>query len=131
MPSGGVLRGAAAAADGSGYPSRPVRIVVPFTPGGGSDVIGRQIGHELSLALKQNFIVEKFCLLASARTPAPVIEKLNREVVRVMREPAMIEKTYAAGNEPYVTTPAETREYMTAQLALYPKVVEIAGARAV
>ncbi|MET0507367.1 MAG: tripartite tricarboxylate transporter substrate-binding protein [Burkholderiaceae bacterium] len=72
-----------------------------------------------------------FCLLAPARTPAPVIEKLNREVVRVMREPAMIKKTYAAGNEPYVTTPAETREYMTAQLALYRKVVEIAGARAV
>ena len=70
-----------------------------------------------------------FCLLAPARTPAAIVDRLNHEVLRVMRDPEMIEKTYAAGNEPYSTTPAETRDYMARQLDQYRKVVEIAGAR--
>ncbi len=30
------------------YPTKPVRIIVPFTPGGGSDFIGRFIAQRLS-----------------------------------------------------------------------------------
>lgn len=40
------------------YPSKPVRIIVPFPPGGISDVLARALGSELSKRLKQPFIVE-------------------------------------------------------------------------
>jgi tripartite-type tricarboxylate transporter receptor subunit TctC len=40
------------------WPARPVRIVVPFGPGGPADVFGRQIAQELGEILKQQFIVE-------------------------------------------------------------------------
>jgi tripartite-type tricarboxylate transporter receptor subunit TctC len=40
------------------YPSRPVRIVIPFTPGGGSDSVGRLVAQKLSEAFKQQFIVD-------------------------------------------------------------------------
>ena len=40
------------------YPSKPVQVVVPFPPGGSSDVIARLIGTKLSEALKQNFITD-------------------------------------------------------------------------
>jgi tripartite-type tricarboxylate transporter receptor subunit TctC len=40
------------------YPSKPVAVVVPFSPGGISDVIGRPFVHSLGKVLKQSFIIE-------------------------------------------------------------------------
>jgi len=48
--------GAALAADQ--WPSRPLRIVVPYPPGGSSDIIARAISQPLSEALKQPVVVE-------------------------------------------------------------------------
>ena len=40
------------------YPSKPLRIIVPFTPGGLTDVVGRSIAQRLSVELGQQVIVE-------------------------------------------------------------------------
>ena len=40
------------------YPSRPVRVVVPFAPGGGTDTLGRAIAQKLSDALGQPFVID-------------------------------------------------------------------------
>src|SRR6266481_5087107 len=41
-----------------GWPSRPVRLVVPSSPGGGTDVFARILAQALSEGLKQQFVVE-------------------------------------------------------------------------
>jgi tripartite-type tricarboxylate transporter receptor subunit TctC len=45
-------------ASAQAYPTRPVRIVVGFAPGGGVDIIARLIGQWLSERLGQQFIIE-------------------------------------------------------------------------
>jgi len=40
------------------YPQRAVRIVVPYPPGGGSDLTGRTIGQKLAESLGQTFVVD-------------------------------------------------------------------------
>jgi len=40
------------------WPNRPVRIVVPFAPGGASDILGRLVAERLGALYKQSFVVE-------------------------------------------------------------------------
>jgi tripartite-type tricarboxylate transporter receptor subunit TctC len=40
------------------YPVRPVRVIVPVAPGGGTDIAARLIGHWLSERLGQPFIID-------------------------------------------------------------------------
>ncbi len=44
--------------DAAAYPDRPVRVVVPFSPGGTADVLARAIGQKLSDAWRQQVIVD-------------------------------------------------------------------------
>ena len=50
-----VWPGAAAAQD---YPTRTVRVVVPFPAGGGADFLGREISRKLQQKLKETFVVD-------------------------------------------------------------------------
>lgn len=48
----------AGAAHAQSYPQRPVTLVVPYAPGGATDIIGRVVADELSNAMNARFVVE-------------------------------------------------------------------------
>jgi tripartite-type tricarboxylate transporter receptor subunit TctC len=49
---------AAATAQPAAFPSKPVRIVIPYAPGGTTDIVGRRMGQRLSELLGQPVIIE-------------------------------------------------------------------------
>ena len=54
-----ILASAATAVDAAEkYPAKPVRLVVPYAPGGGSDIIARVVGLKLGEALGQSFVID-------------------------------------------------------------------------
>jgi len=56
--SAALATGIVAQADAAGYPEKPVRVVVPFAAGGGTDTLSRYLAEELSKTLGQQFVVE-------------------------------------------------------------------------
>ena len=51
----GITPSAATAAD---FPTRPIRLIVPFTPGGGTDIIARALGQHLSSVFGQSIVID-------------------------------------------------------------------------
>ena len=55
---GCILGGAASAALAQAYPNKPIKLIVPFAPGGFTDVVARIMGQKLSVSLGQPFVIE-------------------------------------------------------------------------
>ena len=56
--AGAALACTAALASAQDYPVKPVRVIVPFAPGGSADVFGRFLAQKLQESLGQTFVVE-------------------------------------------------------------------------
>ena len=55
----GAAHGAApAAAEAAAYPVRPLRVIVPFPPGGGNDILARTVSQRLTEVVRQQVIVD-------------------------------------------------------------------------
>ena len=63
-------------------------------------------------------------LLGPAGLPDAIVSRLNAELGRVLREPAIAERLRAIGNEAKPSTPEELRARMAADLAKWNSVVE-------
>lgn len=69
-------------------------------------------------------------IVATAGTPRPVIDKLNRDILKVLDGADMKQFFASLGAEPAHTTPAEFAAFMKSELAKWSRVVKESGAQA-
>ena len=63
-------------------------------------------------------------LVAPAGLPAAIVNRLNAEVTGILREPTVVERLRALGNEPRPTSPEEFKARMAADIAKWTAVVD-------
>ena len=90
----GALSALSAAALAQSYPTKPVRILVGFAPGGGTDIMARVVAAKLSESMKQQFIVENrpgananLAAKIAAEAPGDGYTLLFMSVAHIMSKP--------------------------------------------
>ena len=90
----GALSALSAAAFAQTYPAKPVRILVGFAPGGGTDIMARVVAAKLSESMKQQFIVENrpgananLAAKVAAEAPGDGYTLLFMSVAHIMSKP--------------------------------------------
>src|SRR5262245_25683787 len=58
LSAAGALLGLTTSAAAQDYPSKPVRLIIPFPPGGSNDVVGRMIATKLGERLGKQIVVD-------------------------------------------------------------------------
>ena len=75
-------------------------------------------------------LVNWYAMLAPAGTPKDVVAKLNAEIVRALRLPAVIERLYGAGLDAAPSTPEELEAHVRREIDKYRRIIQMTGARA-
>jgi tripartite-type tricarboxylate transporter receptor subunit TctC len=70
-----------------------------------------------------------FGLFAPAMTPRDIVDKLNRETLRVLQAPKLRERLAGLGLDPMVMTPGEFDAYVQREVALNATLVKAIGLR--
>ena len=66
-------------------------------------------------------------ILALAKTPRMIIDKLNAAIVRILASPEMLERLHALGAEPAPSTPGELDAFIASQLRAIKQIAQNAG----
>src|SRR5258708_18981818 len=94
-----LLASLAAAAD---YPTKPIRLVVPFAPGGTSEIIARSVAQELTTQLGQSVYVENKAGGASTIAMADVANSAPDGYTIVLRhDGSLAVNPFAMARQPY------------------------------
>ncbi|HEY5900582.1 MAG TPA: tripartite tricarboxylate transporter substrate binding protein [Burkholderiales bacterium] len=74
-------------------------------------------------------VVGWYGVLAPKGLPAPILARLNGELVKIVNQPDVHERIVADGSEPVGSTPEAFREFLDKDLAKWAKVVKESGAK--
>ena len=70
-------------------------------------------------------------LIAPARTPKAVIDRINADVLKVIRAPELIEKLKAEGSDPVGSTVGEYSKFLRDEIAKWNKVIRMANIKGI
>lgn len=68
-----------------------------------------------------------FGMLAPAKTPRPIIERLNKEVVRILRAPDFVERASALGTDIVGSPPEEWGKFLASEIPKWTRIVKVSG----
>lgn len=74
--------------------------------------------------------VSWFAVFSSPNTPRPVVDKLNAEIVKIIKSPEAGKRLFELGLDPVGSTPEELAAYQRTEIAKWTKVVKDSGAKA-
>lgn len=74
-------------------------------------------------------LVNWYAILAPAGTPPAIVERLNREIGRALREQSVIDRLVGAGLEPTPGTPAELETLVRQHVDKYRRIIALTGAQ--
>ncbi len=74
-------------------------------------------------------LVNWYAMLAPAGTPKAVVAKLNAEIVRDLRVPAVIERLNGAGLDPAPSSPEELEAHVRREIDKYRRIIALTGAK--
>ncbi|WP_382155152.1 Bug family tripartite tricarboxylate transporter substrate binding protein [Hydrogenophaga sp. ANAO-22] len=81
----------------------------------------------IAQTLKGFELLAWYAMYAPAGTPAPVIERLNRELRAFVGAPATVERLTALGLQPMTSTPQELADFGRGELAKWARLIQQAG----
>jgi len=74
-------------------------------------------------------VVGWYGIIGPAGMPAPIVERLNQELLQVLKQPEVHERIVNDGSEPVGSSPRKFHDFMAADLAKWAKVVKESGAK--
>ena len=123
------------------FPTKPIRIIVPFPPGGGTDNLARVLAVTGDKRLAALPTVPTFNesgiagvdagtywnALAPAGTPRDIINLLNSVMVKTLQAPDVHKRLQTMGIEPIASTPDEAAHAIRDNVLKWAKAVKEAG----
>ncbi len=74
-------------------------------------------------------LVNWYAMLAPAGTPKEVVAKLNAEIVRNLRVPAVVERLHGAGLDPAPSSPEALEAHVRREIDKYRRIIALTGAK--
>jgi tripartite-type tricarboxylate transporter receptor subunit TctC len=133
----------------SAFPARSLRIVVPTTPGSGSDVTARYFGEQIAAALGVGVVIENrpggngiiaamavkqapadgYTLYVRSETPEPVTQKLVETLQKIMATQGTKDYIRSIGSDPLNLQANEMRQFQRSETERFKRIADGAGIR--